>query len=174
MRCEDALALLATGSALGRWRARQHAARCPSCARERARLSRIAELLAAAPPLSPAERALWTSAATGSRPFWARRVRISAVAAALLLSIGLAGVALRSWQRRPTIQQPFPPHVKATNPSRQASPEVVRELDGLTAKLQALSRELAGLGRKAELLDERRDAENLSHRFDRFVALNGP
>jgi hypothetical protein len=94
------------------------------------------------------------------------------VAAAVLLGIGLTAVALRLWQRRPAIEPPFPPVVNAPNPSRHASPEVIRELDGLTADLQALSRELAALGRRAELLDERRDAENLSRRFDPFVALN--
>jgi hypothetical protein len=167
MRCEHALGLLATGSAFGRWRARRHAARCPSCARESARLGRIAKLLATAPRLSPAERALWTSASTASRPFWARRVRITAAAAILLFTVGLAIVAFRLAPRGPAV----PPRVVGPPPTQSAPPEVIRELDSLTANLQALSRELAELGRRAELLDERRDAEHLSRRFDRFVAL---
>jgi hypothetical protein len=174
MRCEDALELLATGSAFWRSRARRHVARCPSCARESTRLGRITQLLAAAPALAPAERALWASAATASRPIRARRVRIAAVAAAVLFGIGLAAVALRPWPTRPAIEQPPAPFAIAGSTSRPPSPEVVRELDGLTANLKALSRELADLERRAELLDERRDAEDLSRRFDRFVAMNNP
>jgi hypothetical protein len=157
---------------LGRWRARQHAASCPSCARESSRIDRIAGMLSAVRPLAPTERALWTSVASVSFPRRARRLRIVAAAAIILVNVGLGAALLRYWPRRSTIEQRVPQIVQVPAPSPQASPAVVRELDGLTANLQALSRELAELSRRAELLDERRDAENLSHRFDRFVALN--
>jgi hypothetical protein len=172
MKCERALALLSTSSSLGRWRARRHVARCPHCTREKAALERIETLLAAAPPLSLAQRALWTSAATEYRPVRPRRVRKATMAAAaLVLAIGMAGLIARLWRPRPTIERPAPQVVRVPTTGTRAAPDMIRELDGVSASLRALSRELAELSRRAELLDERRDAENLARRFDRYVAM---
>ncbi len=59
------------------------------------------------------------------------------------------------------------------SPGRYRRPEI-RELDDLKTRFQSLAHDVAQLRRRAELLDERRDAEALSHRFDRTVALNVP
>jgi hypothetical protein len=96
------------------------------------------------------------------------------VAAAVLFGIGLAGIGLYPWTPRPAIQPPPQSVVRGPNFTRDASPRVARELTSLASSLHDLSRELAELGRRAELLDERRDAENLARRFDRFVALKNP
>ena len=91
MRCERAVILLATGGVLGRWLARRHAARCPSCAAEAARLRRIARELSVVEPLSAAQRALWTSVSSEPRPSPAwptryRRVLLAGSTAAVLLA----------------------------------------------------------------------------------------
>ncbi len=176
MNCERAMELLATGSALGRLRARRHAARCPRCGADALRLTRLAEALAAVEPLTAAQRSLWTSASTEPRPykareFWPRRVRLAASAAVCIVGIAIAFTALRPTPVKPPIKSPVPQIATEEKPQRQSSPEMIHELDSLTSDLQALSRELAQLSRSAELLDERRDAEALARRF---VAMNSP
>ena len=180
MRCERAVTLLATGGILGRWRARRHAARCPGCAAEADRLRRIARELSVVEPLSAAQRALWTSVSTEPRPSAARPTRyrpalLAGAAAAVVLVVGI-GVTIV--MRRPppagAVPIPEPSIVQAPDVPRQAPPAAIRELDDLKTRFQSLAQDLAQLRRRAELLDERRDAEALSHRFDRTVALNVP
>jgi hypothetical protein len=177
MRCDRAVNLLATGGVLGRWLARRHAARCTSCAAEAARLRRIARELSAVEPLSAAQRALWASMSTEPRPMVARPIRYrpvllagAAAAAVLIFSIGVTIVA----RRLPPTPAPDPWVAQHPDVPQQASPAAIREFDDLKAKLQALSQDLVQLRRRAELLDERKDAEALSDRFNRTVALNVP
>jgi hypothetical protein len=176
MKCERAIEMLATGTAVGRWMARRHAVRCRRCAAEAARFARFADALAAAEPLTPAQRALWTSASTEPRRGeaklpWSRRVRLAATAAVFLFAALLAFVAFRPPLVKPPIDAATSPTVKAEKPRRQASPVLIRELDALTSDFRSLSQELAQLSGRARLLDERRDAEALTRRF---VAMNTP
>jgi hypothetical protein len=176
MKCERAMELLATGNALGRLMARKHAARCVGCGAEAARLARLAAALAAVEPLTPMQRALWTSATTEPRPmavrsFWFKHVRLAVTAAALVAAAGLAFVSLRPSPVNPAIKRTGSPRVIAETPGHQAPPELKRELDSLSSDLHALSHELAQLSRRAALLDERRDADALARRY---FAMNTP
>ncbi len=178
MKCERAMELLATGTALGRMRARRHAARCPNCATEIGRLARIATVLTTVQPLTQAQRALWTSASTEPRPAmarsaspWPRRGRLSAAAAVLFLAVGLALVALRPSPAKRPGQPIVEPVAILEKPRRQGSLEVMQELDTLSSNLNSLSQELAQLSRQAELLDERGKAEALAQQF---LAMNHP
>jgi hypothetical protein len=176
MKCERAMELLATGTALGRLWARRHAARCTSCATEVARSARFANLLTTVEPLTPAQRALWTSASieprTAAAPSpWPGRVRLAAAAAGLILAVGLAFVAFGPSPVKPTVEPPVSPIVTTDKPRRQVAPEMIQELDTLTSDLHTLSQDLAQLSRQAELLDERTDAEALTRRF---VVMNSP
>ncbi len=179
MRCDRAVTLLATGGVLGRWLARRHAAHCPSCTAVADRLERIARELSAVQPLSAAQRALWSSMSSESRPTARYRpVPRAAVAMAAVLAIavviGVTIVARRPPRSGPAVRDPGPSVARSPELPRQASPDAIRELDDLKSRFQALSRDVAGLRRKAELLDERRDAEALSRRFHQSLALNVP
>jgi hypothetical protein len=176
MNCEHAIELLATGTAVGRSMARRHAVRCPSCAAEAAGMARLAHALAAVEPITPAQRALWTSASTEprggeARMPWSRRVRLAATGAVFVLCAVLTFVTFRPSPRKPPIDPPITVTVNTGNDRRQISPELDLELNSLTSGLRALSQELVQLRRHAELLDERRDAESLARRS---VAMNGP
>jgi hypothetical protein len=181
MRCDRALSSFATGGAFRQWRARRHAARCPACAGELARLKWIVKELESVEPLTSAQRSLWASISTEdrpvvSRPAWGRRpALVAGMSTVVVIGIGLAIVVLRPLRAtKPTVERPGLAVVNALEARRQASPAVIRELDALKSKFQALSQELVQLRLRAELLDERRDAESLSHRFERPLALNGP
>ena len=87
MRCDDVPRLLATGTAIGRWRARRHAAHCPRCAAFRS----VLDELATVPPLPDSHRALWARAADEAatvRLTWSRFVRPVAAIAAAAAMIG--------------------------------------------------------------------------------------
>lgn len=166
MKCERAMELLVTGTALGRLRAKRHAARCPSCAAEAARLARFEDMMAAIEPLTAAQRAMWTSASVELRPrpapvFWAGRVRVAVAAAVCIVGITIAFFAMRPTPAKRPIEAPVPPVALVEKPQLPTSPEVLHDLDVLTSDLRSLSRELATLSRSADLLDERRDAERL-------------
>jgi hypothetical protein len=175
MRCDRAVTLLATGGVLGRWLARRHAAHCPSCAAESSRLDRIARELSAVLPLSAAQRALWSSMSSEPRPTARYRpVPLAAAAMAAVLAIAVViGLAIVA-RRPPTMPIPGPLVDRSPEVPGHASPAAIRELDDLKARFQALSRDVAQLRRRAELLDERRDAGSLSRRFQRTLALNVP
>jgi hypothetical protein len=158
--CEDIVAALATGGPLRRWRARRHAARCPRCAAVRDELERLAETLAEATPLTAAERRLWAAspgdaiAAAPSRP---RRFR---PALAGILAAALLGAVAAWWVSRPN-QQPRlagvrPPSVPGVAP---------RDVERLRGNVVALVHELDDLGRRADLLDARKDVEELLKRL---------
>jgi hypothetical protein len=179
MKCDRALALLATGGRLGRWWARRHATRCARCAAEADRLDRIARELAVVEPLSAAQRALWTSASTDPRPA-ARSSRyrpalLVGAAAVVALALGLGQVIVTLWTKKPgrLVRDPGPMIARPDNHPQPASPATIRELDDLKSGLQSLSQELSQLRRRAELLDERKAAAALSQRLDRSVAFRG-
>jgi hypothetical protein len=179
MRCDRAVTLLATGGVLGRWLARRHAAHCPSCATEASQLDRIARELSAVEPLSAAQRALWSSMSSEHRPTARHRpVPLAAAAMAAVFAIavviGVMIVARRPPMPGPIIRDPGPSVAQSPEVPHQASPDAIRELDDLKSRFQALSRDVAQLRRKAELLDERRDAEALSRRSHQRLALNVP
>jgi hypothetical protein len=179
MTCDRAVILLTTGGPLGRWRARWHSSRCPSCAAEAARIRQIARELSAVEPLSAAQRALWSSASTDPRPSASRPPRFRrALLAGWAAAVVLVLVANVAWRLSPGPgARPGPAIVIANPPASprlgdrsETSPETIRELGDLKAQLRALSRDLAQLRGRAELLDERRDAEALARRFSRSVA----
>jgi hypothetical protein len=94
--------------------------------------------------------------------------------ATLVLGISLTIIVTR-WLPTPDVAPKIViPPINMVNQPRPPSAVVIRELDDLKSNLQALSQDLVRLRRRAELLDERREAEALAHRFDRIVALNGP
>ena len=176
MKCDRAIEVLATGTVLGRWMARRHAARCPRCAAEAARIARLADALGAVEPITPAQRALWSSASIEPRRGeaitpWSRRIRLAATAAVFVLCAVLTFVAFRASPLKIPIHPPVALTVNTGTAPPQASPELNQELDSLTSGLQSLSQELVQLSRRAELLDERRDAEALVRRS---VAMNDP
>ena len=176
MKCDRAIEVLATGTAVGRWMARRHAERCSRCAAEAARIARLAHVLAAVEPITPAQRALWTSASTeprrgeGRTP-WSRRIRLAATAAVFVLCAVLTFVAFRPSPLKTPIHSPVALTVNAGKAAGPVSPELDQELDSLSSGLHALAQELVQLSRRAELLDERRDAEALARRS---VAMNTP
>ena len=183
MRCERAVTLLATGGVLGRWLARRHAARCPSCAAEAARLRRIARELSVVEPLvgraaRPVDirRAASLDRRPPGRPGIAASV-LAGPTAAVLLAVVIVRDDRGAGRRRAGTADAGPPSRRSpgspTSPGRRRRP-TIRELDDLKSKFQALARDVAQLRRRAELLDERRDAEALSRRFNRTVALNVP
>jgi hypothetical protein len=182
MTCDRAVTLLATGGPLGRWRARRHCSHCPNCAAEAARIRRIARELSAVEPLSAAQRALWSSASTDPRPLASRpprfrRALLAGWAAAVVLVL-VANVAWRLTRGPGPGPRPGPAIVVANPPDSpglgriqpETPPETIRELGDLEVRLRALSRDLAQLRGRAELLDERREAEALARRFRPSVA----
>ena len=171
MRCDRVPSALATGGVFLRLRARWHASRCPRCSEACSLLRRVAEDLSSAPPLTPAQRALWTSAAVDGRPVpvrWPIRTALAAVAASAALAVAI--VAIR------TPPRPAPPALPPL--VADARPRVVpvaapSGLDGLRADVESLGRELALLRRQAALLDERRDVEALWRRYPRLDTPDG-
>jgi hypothetical protein len=181
MRCGQAFSALATGGAFRQWQARRHAARCPACAGELTRLQWIAKELESVEPLPPVQQSLWASISAEhrtvtSRPAWSHRpALVAGLSTMVVILVGLAILVLRpSTETKLTIERPNLPVVKSPEPRRRVSPAVTQELDTIKSKFQALSQELAQLRHRAELLDERKDAESLWRRFERPLALNGP
>ena len=143
MKCDRATEMLATGTVLGRWMARRHAVRCPRCTAEAARLARFADVLAVAEPLTPAQRALWTSASTEPRRGeaampWPRRVRLAATAAVLILGAVLTFVTFRPSPLKTPIDPPVALTVNPGVAPTPVSPELNQELDSLTSDLRTL------------------------------------
>ena len=149
MKCDRVLSSLATGGVLARWRARRHVARCRRCAEVQIQLREIARALAEAPPLTAAQRALWTAAgsdptASRSWPVW---VPLAGLAAAAVL---LGAIGLRLWGPQPgggggqsnlveVAPQPQPPG--PLQPSERG-----KLADEMLAKVDRLDHELAEFG----------------------------
>ena len=168
MTCDRVLSSLATGGVLARWRARRHVARCQRCAEVQIQLREISRALAEAPPLTAAQRALWTAAgsdptASRSWPLW---VPLAGLAAAAVL---LAAIGLRLWGPQPGGGEGQSNLVEVVPRPPAPSPPQPSERDKLAiemlAKVDRLDRELAELGREAELLDVRKDADSLWERY---------
>ncbi len=170
MKCDRVLSSLATGNAVARWRAQRHVARCLRCAEAQIQLQEIARELAEVPPLTAAQRALWTAAGTeptAARPWqsWVNRAALVA-AAVLIVAIGLKLWGPRPGGRRvePMIAKaaPRPPAPSLIQPSKHG--ELVNEM---LAKVDRLDQELAELRREGDLLDVRKDADALWDRYAR-------
>ncbi len=168
MKCDRVLSSLATGSAVARWRARRHVARCIRCAEAHIRLREITRELAEAPPLTAAQRALWTAAGTeptASRPSRVWVYRAALVAATVLLgAIGLKlwGPQLAGGAPRASIVKVAP---RPTAPVPVQPSEHGKLANEMLAKVDQLDRELADLRREGDLLDVRKDADALWNRY---------
>ena len=177
MRCDRALSSLATGGPFHRWQAQRHAARClyvransRACThfKELSGVRRAFDIHSAVfVGINRYHATLLNPDRHGASP----RARCGNFDGVVML-IGLAILVLRP--SPPPTERLSVPVVNAPIARRQVSPDVIQDLDILKSKFQALSQELAQLRRRAELLDERRDAESLWRRFERPLALNGP
>jgi hypothetical protein len=168
MKCDRVLSSLATGGAVTRWRARRHLAHCLRCAEAQIRLQEITRELAKAPPLTAAQRALWTAASTEPTAPQPWRVWLYcagvAIAAVLLVAIGL-----RLWGPQPGGRGTRPSLVKVTPEPPAPSPVPPSErgklADEMLAKVDRLDHELAELRREGDLIDVRKDADALWERY---------
>jgi hypothetical protein len=168
MNCERVLSSLATGGPVTRWLAQRHANRCPVCARAQILLQNLTRELAAAPPLTAAQRALWTAASAEARASRARAVWVypaGLAAATVLLSV----IGMRLWQTQrggtehelPVVQfNPKPARTNLVEPTERS-----KLADEMLAKVDRLDHELAELRREADLLDVRKDANALWNRY---------
>jgi hypothetical protein len=168
MRCDRVLSSLATGGAIARWRARRHVARCPRCAEAQSQLREIARELAETPPLTAAQRALWTAAGTEPRSSRPWRVRAFAAGLAAAATV-VAAFGLKYWgpqlgdggnQTIALRVAPQPPVPSAVEPSERG-----KLASEMLAKVDRLDHELAELRREGDLLDVRKDAEALWARY---------
>jgi hypothetical protein len=176
MNCAHVPTALATGGILSRWRARRHAARCPRCASAAADLVRIADALAAVEPLTPVQRALWTSAAVedvhDAAPIVSRWLRPALAGGLLAGLLAVVVVIMRPGFRGHPEAQPRPPVPApgAAEFTRLDPAPALERLDTMRGSLDALAGELADLRRRADLLDARRDADALWTRLGRPAA----
>lgn len=163
--CAQFAADLAAGGPVRRWRARRHAARCPRCASVRDGLRRVVRALAEAPPLTAAERRLWTAVADGEgRAEPARESRFFRPALAGALAVAVVGVFGGWWASRPVERRSGPPAVTRVDPLRSVAGPLP-DVEALRPGLVALARDLDDLRRRADLLDARRDVNALAARL---------
>jgi hypothetical protein len=162
MKCDQALAKLATGGPFGRWRASRHVAHCPDCAGQAEALRQIIDALSEVPPLTENDRQAWMKAVDydfyAFIPIPPRSIDVRRVAIAATF-IGLAVIA--AWRQSVRSAKPRPTVVlHAVDPSsvKQAT---LRDLDTLQVDASTLSRELDDLLKEVDLLDARRDVEAL-------------
>jgi hypothetical protein len=168
MKCDQVLSSLATGSAVARWRARRHVARCVRCAEAQIQLREITQALAEAPPLTAAQRANWTAAST--EPTASRPRRAWVYGAGLMAATVLLGaIGLKLWGPQPVggavrlliaRMAPQPPAPSPVQPSEHGN--LANEM---LAKVDRLDHELAELRREGDLLDVRKDADALWNRY---------
>src|SRR5690242_16857434 len=104
MNCHDVFPWLETGGSVRRWQAARHMRRCPKCRAAVEALATWKSELAAAPPLSVELRQRWLDAAdeavevVRAGPSSDRRIVwfSIAVAACLVVAVGIAALMLRS------------------------------------------------------------------------------
>jgi len=144
MNCEQCLAYLETGSLWQRFRARQHASKCPQCARAIEALAELKRDLATCEPLTPDQVRLWQRAApqtvsqsTVQWPVWQLTFGRAAVVVASSLALSFF-FFWNGWRPPPELAQKIDP---------------VPELTQLHDKLDTLEAEIANLSTKAELSD---------------------
>jgi hypothetical protein len=167
MKCKYVPSALATGGLIARWRARRHVARCPACAEVQIQIQDITRALAEIPPLTSAQRVLWTAA--GTEPIPARDLPGWVVPAGLMAAtVLIVALGFKLWgpqfgggQAGPIAQGSQPP-----KPPPQAQPSPPGKLmNDMLAKVDRLDRELAEVRREADLLDVRKDADALWARY---------
>jgi hypothetical protein len=168
MKCDQVLSSLATGNAITRWRVQRHLARCPRCTETQIQLQEITRELADAPPLTAAQRALWTAASTeptASRPWRVWVYRAGLVATAVLLG----AIGLKLWGPQPG-GEGGPSNIvknvlKPPAPVLFQQSERAKLANLMLAKVDRLDHELAELRREGDLLDVRKDADSLWERY---------
>jgi hypothetical protein len=114
MNCHDVLPWLETGGRLQRLRAARHLRGCPKCQAAEQALSELKTELAAAPPLSAELRQRWLDAADSPvdivRAAPRRRRRVvwlsAAIAAILLIAVGIAVRAIHPWNQGEDVNHP--------------------------------------------------------------------
>ena len=167
MKCEDLWKWIETGNFAQRLLARRHAAKCPSCARWLAHLGRARRELARAEPLSRAERRPWERASQVD----AARPGVSAVRVAVLAGAGVAAISIlialawTAWQWNAGGPVEVVSHgrtpVSQPTGSQTIDDEAVRQIRQMKSQLLALSEELEELSRRAAMLDERKQVDQL-------------
>jgi hypothetical protein len=131
----------------------------------------IVEELAAVPPLTTADRLRWLRArdevapVSLSWPWLTRPTLVAAVAAILLVSVGI-------WLNSRSVYLETSPTVVSIVDAKVARASSLREVEEIRTGVVALIRELDQLQREADLLDARRDADALELRFAPRTALN--
>src|SRR5262249_39614822 len=122
------------------------------------------EALAVVPPLTAAERQLWIGAAdagdqgAASRRLWLRPGLIGATAAAFLSAVGAW------WVFRPPAHRTGPPAIADVH-RPAGSAQAIGDVQELREGVIALGQELDDLRRRAELLDTRREVDELMARL---------
>src|SRR5262249_12958486 len=151
-RCEHALSALATGVPIRRAWARYHVARCPHCAAAQRKLESAVEALSGVPPLTAAERRLWTAAISEDVPALltkARGRRAAIVAFAFTVAVAVPATWWTLW--RPGLETA--PGVAPPSISQNvAKTEPLPGMEALRRDALALAGELEELRRRAELL----------------------
>ncbi|WP_165220057.1 hypothetical protein [Aquisphaera insulae] len=131
---------------------------------DRGTASEVARELSQVPPLTPEQRALWISAMPADAATPARRGRpwrATLTAAAILLA-ATASVAIWYRRARPLGESIVTP---AALPTLTMRSERGRVADEWLDRLDRLDRELESLRREADLLDVRREANDLWRRY---------
>jgi hypothetical protein len=172
LRCEEFAAALRTGGPIARFRARRHAGCCPRCASVRDDLDRIADSLAEVAPLTAYERRIWAAGAGDELAPEPSRTRWLRPALAGVLAATFLAAAWTWWATRPIDWGARLPPVVDVNPPA-GTPESLAGVEGLRGSVVALAAELDDLGRRAELLDARKDVDALLARLTPRPASSG-
>jgi hypothetical protein len=162
MNCQDVLPWLETGWRWRRLRAARHLRSCSKCQAAEKALSELKSELAAARPLSAESRQRWLDAAdspvdivraaprTKHRNVWLS----AAIAAILLIAIGIAVRAIHPWNQGDDVNHPE----IATNDRRHVGEIIITEFDPATEfarideHLAQLQGDIAGLSLDAQRL----------------------
>jgi hypothetical protein len=162
MNCHDILPWLETGGRLRRSRASRHLRGCPKCHAAEQALSELKRELAAVPPLSAELLRRWLDAADSPvdivRAAQRSRHRIvwlsAAIAAILLIAVGIAVRAIHPWNQGDDVNHPE----IAANDRRHVGEIIITEVDPVTEfarideHLAQLQGDVAGLSLDAQRL----------------------
>ena len=158
MTCEEFILARETGGVLRRLLVRHHAARCPRCAAEAARLDAAKEALAWAQPLTRRQRMLWMQAA-GSLPASPhRRGPVIAGLGAACAAVALLLLFLHK----------SPPNQIANGSVTVVVYDPQVELDRLAADCQRLDADIERLLQEADRRDAQRQVTMALNRFSKW------
>lgn len=179
MKCDDFLQFLATGGFWRRLHARLHAVFCSQCAETSRFHRRMRRTLSHSPPLTAEQRRLWEQAAVTGRqtpetlsgiPRRKRNLLKFATAASLLIAISMGGwYATGLWRSSHSTDsltelespKPHPPEKLIVVTQDAPQQETRDRISQIEADLKRLLDELDDLSRHVDLLDERREIEEL-------------